>query len=48
MNELDCRMTYQAIKLDICHPYAKLGLGALISSPWKHYLMSEARFENDN
>lgn len=48
MNKLDCKLACQAHKLDMCHAYAKRGLGALISSPWKHYLMSEARFENDD
>jgi hypothetical protein len=48
MSKLGCKLTYQALKLDMCHPYAKHGLGALISSLWKRYLMSEARFENDD
>jgi len=48
MNKLDCKVTYQTLRLNICQGYAKYGLGGLISSPWKHYLMSEARFENDD
>ena len=48
MNKQDCNMIYRAKELDVCHIYAKGGLGDLISSFRNHYLMSEARFENDD
>ena len=48
MSKQDCKMMCRAGELDVCHIYAKRGLGALISSLWKHYSMSEARFENDD
>ena len=48
MNKQDRNMIYRAKELGVCHVYAKGGLGDLISSFWKHCLMSEARFENDD
>jgi|GEM_PF-3582988 hypothetical protein len=38
----------QVHTVDLCHPYAKLGLDALISSFLERYMMSEARFDNDD
>ena len=48
MNEPDCEMVYQTGEFGLSHIYVKGGLGDLISSLWKHCLMSGARFKNDD
>jgi hypothetical protein len=34
--------------VDLCYPYAKPGLGALISSFLERYMIREARFDDDD
>ena len=48
MNEKYYDPEHQARIADMCYPYAKGGLGALISSLRKDYVMVEKRFDNDD
>jgi len=48
VNEKNYNVNYQGSTFEICQICAKLGLGALISSLWKHYMINGARFDNDD